>query len=557
MQDLAMGRTNITGSAGSSEVQTIMLKQMPLITQDAEVSRVVTAEQIQAIENALFTAGMPVAALMEKVAGRVAQWIMTHYPRDHAPLVGFIIGPGHNGGDALVVARELHHRGYQVLLWCPFPRLKELTAQHQAYLEYLGVRCTQQGADLRFCNLLVDGGFGVGLSRPLSDNFAEVIDRINTWGLPVVSIDLPSGLETDSGNVLGTVLRADHTLCLGLWKLGLLQDQALPWIGKTHLIPFDVPSVALKSVLKDTPEHYVITPEIALKALPVHRSPIAHKYTAGHCLLIAGSRQYAGAVLLAGMGAVASGVGMLTLVVPESLKLTVVSQLPEALVLGAPETKTGAIAHLPPDLEWAKYDVVACGPGLSLDLGEWMTQVIACPCPLILDADALNWLAQQAPVDLLKARSAPTLLTPHLGEFRRLFPDWLQQADAPSAAASRAAIATRSTVLLKGAISAIAHPNGQLWFNPNSTAALARGGSGDVLTGLVAGIATQRFRQGDTHFLSAILGAVWWHAQTAIQIAADRTVLGCSPTQLAQRLTATLAIAIGEYTSPTTDPLPW
>ena len=240
-------------------------------------SVVVTAQQMQAIEATIFSEGIPVAALMEKVAGRIAQWIRQHFPRDRTGRVGVIVGPGHNGGDALVVARELHHCGYQVILWCPFTQLKELTAQHKAYNDYLGLRSTPSSADLSQCDLIIDGGFGLGLTRPLSGALAQGIELINRTPIPVVSIDLPSGLETNTGQVLGIAIKAHHTLCLGLWKVGLLQDQAQPWVGQLHLLPFDVPSSAIQTVLATSSTTCCITDAAASTRLPLPRYPASSR----------------------------------------------------------------------------------------------------------------------------------------------------------------------------------------------------------------------------------------------------------------------------------------
>ncbi len=504
---------------------------------------VVTAAQMQQLEAILFAAGMPVAALMEKVAGRIATWITQHYPRDRTPQVGFIIGPGHNGGDGLVVARELHHRGYQVVIWCPFERLKELTRQHRDYLAFLQVPIATDSTALLACDLIVDGAFGFGLGRPLTGALAAGIEQINGTAIPVVSIDLPSGLTTDTGTVLGTAIRASQTVCLGMWKLGLMQDGARPYVGDLHLLPFDIPATTIADVVGSTPIGIHLSAAIARRDLPLQRSIVAHKYTAGHLLLIAGSRQYMGAALLAGKGAIASGVGMLTLVVPASLRMMAVSQLPEALIIGAPETSTGAIADWPTNFTWEPYDVVACGPGLTLDAAPCLASVLECDRPLILDADGLNGLAQRSPLATLQKRSAPTLLTPHPGEFRRLFPDLLQTAATPSEAARMAAQQGQCTVILKGATTAIAHPDHPLWFNTNSTPALARGGSGDVLTGLLGGLAAQqcqRLANASEAFLVAARGGVWWHSQTGRSLAATRTVLGCAPSDLAAHLLPTL-----------------
>ncbi|MGF1459189.1 MAG: NAD(P)H-hydrate dehydratase [Leptolyngbyaceae cyanobacterium] len=503
---------------------------------------IVTAQQMQAIESAMFAAGLPIPALMEKVAGRIAHWLVRHFPREQVARVGFIVGPGHNGGDALVVARELFHHGYEVLIWQPLVKGKELTAQHQAYISYLGAVATVDSTALCECDLIVDGGFGVGLTRALSDEFAAGIDAINACDTPVVSIDLPSGLETDTGAVMGTVIRADHTLCLGLWKQGLLQDQAQPWIGQLHLIDFDIPAASLETVLSAAVTPRCITDTAAIARLPLPRSPVAHKYKVGHALLIVGSRQYGGAALLAGQGAIASGVGMLTLIVPESLRLTLLSHMPEALILGAEETATGAIATLPQTVALADYDVVACGPGLTLEAAPVIHQVLQSQRPAIFDADGLNIIAQDNPQALLRQRQGTTLLTPHPGEFRRLFPDHLSVAATPSVAASAAAQTTGCTIVLKGAMSTVAHADGQVWINAASSPALARGGSGDVLTGLVAGLAAQLcLPDPAADLLTAAIAAVWWHAQTGQHLANVATELGCPASQLAATLPFVLA----------------
>ncbi|MDA0674732.1 MAG: NAD(P)H-hydrate epimerase, partial [Cyanobacteria bacterium] len=250
---------------------------------------VVTAQEMQALEERLFAAGMAVAALMEKVAGRVARWIREHYPRDRYPSVGILVGPGHNGGDALVVARELHHGGYGVQIYCLSDRVKDLTAAHLAYARHLGIPTVETVSDLANCGVLVDGGFGLGLTRPLTGAIAAAVDAVNGWGRPVVSIDLPSGLHTDTGQPLGTALQATHTLCLGLWKRGLLQDAALPFCGEAVLLPFDIPALDIEAVVGPEPPLQRLTPGVALAQLPLHRAPTAHKYRVGHVLLVAGS----------------------------------------------------------------------------------------------------------------------------------------------------------------------------------------------------------------------------------------------------------------------------
>jgi ADP-dependent NAD(P)H-hydrate dehydratase / NAD(P)H-hydrate epimerase len=181
-------------------------------------SFVVSAAQMSQIESRLFQAGMPVAALMEKVAGLILQRILDHQLIQPGDRIGILVGPGHNGGDALVLARELHLRGYEVQRYQPFTQLKDLTAAHAQYADSLGIPHSSSIDALIHCDRFIDGLFGFGLTRSLTEPIARAVDQLNQWGKPVLSIDLPSGLHTDTGAVLGTAIRATHTFCLGLWK---------------------------------------------------------------------------------------------------------------------------------------------------------------------------------------------------------------------------------------------------------------------------------------------------------------------------------------------------
>jgi ADP-dependent NAD(P)H-hydrate dehydratase / NAD(P)H-hydrate epimerase len=363
-----------------------------------------------------------------------------------------------------------------------------------------------------------------------------------------------------------------------------MQESAIAHLGECDLIDFDIPLADIVAVLGEQPAVQRLSDEWAIAQLPLSRSPTAHKYKAGHLLLIAGSRQYAGAALLSGLGAMASGVGMLTLAVPESIRLALLPQLPGALLLGCAETKEGAIAALPAGLELGKYDAIAFGPGLTSAVPDLLHQVLSANCPLLLDADGLNLLSQTNPIEQLQARTtaqnSPTILTPHAGEFKRLFPDIHQQclAAPPGESALQAAQLSSAIILLKGPRSAVAQPSclpprlsprlpPRLWFNPNSTPALARGGSGDVLTGLMGALlatAAQGANQSDSQSVkasdsqsvkasdsqtqldlltSAVLGAVWWHSQAAIFASEQRTLLGVDPLHLAHALNPALQAA--------------
>ncbi len=497
---------------------------------------IVSAQQMRDIEGRIFAAGMPVAALMEKVGLAIAHKFTEKFPPQR---IGVLVGSGHNGGDALVVARELHYRGYKVAFYSPFSKYKELTNSHAQYAESLGIeRCDRLETLLKESDVLIDGLFGFGLERDVTGDIAKAIFSINQSSLPVISIDLPSGLHTDTGEVLGIAIKATYTFCLGLWKLGLLQDRALDYVGNAQLIDFDIPLTDIDAVLGKTPKLKRITPEEAIATLPLDRPLVTHKYQQGHLLLICGSVRYAGGAILTGLGARASGIGMLSIAVPESLKPLLVAQLPEALIVGCPETEMGAIAqlNLPAKTNLDSFDAIACGPGLTSEATPIIEEVLGCNCPLILDADGLNILAELGTMPTLAERQGKTILTPHTGEFKRLFPE-LTEVDAIEAVTT-AAMMSGAVVLLKGARTKIASPGGLVWINPESTPALARGGSGDVLTGLIGGLVAQTSNQ-SLEQIAAV--AAWWHSQAGIKAATTRTQMGVDAYTLTQYLLPFLA----------------
>jgi ADP-dependent NAD(P)H-hydrate dehydratase / NAD(P)H-hydrate epimerase len=493
---------------------------------------VVSAQQMQEIESCLFANGMPVAALMEKVGGLIARRIQALYPLERFETVGVLVGPGHNGADALVVARELSFKGYQVHIYHPFERSKELTKVHAQFARSLTIPFHHSIAELHSCDVIIDGLFGFGLERSIEGDLAQAIHELNQWSLPIVSIDVPSGLHTDTGEVLGISVRTTQTLCLGLWKLGLVQDTALEWTGQTELIDFDIPWPLIESVLGTPIPVQRLVKQQMLKQLPLIRDRTTHKYKQGHLLLVGGSQKYPGSIILAGLGARASGVGMLSIAVPTSLKPLIVGRLPDAVVIACKETEQGAIAQLPENLDLERFDAIAYGPGVTTESGAVLEQVLRCDRPLILDADGLNLLAGLG-VECLQHRSALTVLTPHTGEFQRLFP---QLANLSSIVATQeAAQGCYAVVVRKGACTAIAAPNGQVWINTESTPALARGGSGDVLTGLMGGLMAQAQRQGRS-LESSVQGAVWWHSAAGCWAAQEYTAMGVNAETLAMSL---------------------
>ena len=224
---------------------------------------------------------------------------------------------------------------------------------------------------------------------------------------------------------------------------------------------------------------------------------------------------------------------MLSIAVPKSLKYLLLQYLPEALIISCPETETGTIESLP-DLDFTKYQAIACGCGLTEKPSQVIDAIVRVNCPIVIDADALNIVAKHG-VDLtIHQRTSPTILTPHLGEFKRLFPN-INPID-KIAAAIEAAQSSQAIVLFKGARTVIAQPNGRAILIPESTPALARGGSGDVLTGLIGGLVATNIQR-NLPIAEIVASAAWWHSQAAILAAIDRGESGVDPVTLTQYLT--------------------
>lgn len=529
-----------------------------MLEKDEQLEQViVSAQQMREIEERIFAAGMPIAALMEKAAGLCAHKIKNLYPLSPLIKVGILVGPGHNGGDALVVARELHLAGYAVKVYCPFSQLKELTAAHAKYAKSLGIPFSEDIESVAHCELIIDGLFGFGLTRSLSGKIAAAVEKLNSWSQPIISIDLPSGIQTDTGEVLGIAVEATHTLCLGLWKRAFFQDQALKYIGTVSRLDFGIPTADVWAIIPHPAPIQKITISLAKHFLPLPRPLVTHKYQQGHLLLICGSRRYAGSAILTALGARASGVGMLSVAVPESLKSILVSHLPEALIIGCPETKEGAISSLPTlAANLYNFNAIACGPGLTTEAEQIIQEILSAECPLLLDADGLNILAQFSTISTLKNRRAATILTPHLGEFKRLFPQIENPEKDRIRAIQIAAQQSQSIILLKGARTAVADSQGRLFFIPSSTPALARGGSGDVLTGLAGGLLAQRIASYDQmpkideeqQLLAGTMAtAAWWHAQAAILATQERTQLGVDAFNLSQYLNFALTNILSDF----------
>ena len=431
-------------------------------------------------------------------------------------IVYVFAGPGNNGADGLAIARRLLQEGHRVhcYLFCKQEEeLSEACAWQQTKLQEFHPDALTIVADefqpplLTAQTLVIDALFGTGLSRPLEGGFAVLVDQlINASPATVIAVDIPSGLydKDNSENNLQAIIKADYTLTCESPKIALLLSDNECYTGSLRILSLSLNMDEDPAIQTD---YYLYTPQDARRALkPL--SHFAHKGTQGHALLIAGSEAMAGAAMLAGMGAMRSGLGKLTMHLPSSLAQLANIIIPEALV--EKDKEETIVGTLPKELH--SYQAIAMGPGigtapLTLHLLEHLLQNIQPATPLLLDADALNLLALHP--ELLSVLPKETILTPHPGELDRIIGNALDDHHRLTKA-QELAMEQELIVILKGANTATCLPTGEVIFNSSGTPALATAGSGDVLTGIILSLLAQGYAPAE----AAPLG-VYIHGLTA------------------------------------------
>jgi hydroxyethylthiazole kinase-like uncharacterized protein yjeF len=438
----------------------------------------------------------PAVSLMER-AGAAAAELAGSLASESGEAVLVLAGPGNNGGDALVTARLLAALGFRVDVASradPARLPPDAKRAWAAWRESGGAVLAEFPASQRY-SLVIDGLFGVGLQRDVTGEEARWIARANGLACPRLALDVPSGLDSDSGAVRGCAFFADHTLTfLGL-KPGLLTAAGPDHAGELHLDTLGLDPAALPS-----PAGIALTGLESRHQLPA-RTRNSHKGQFGHVGIIGGAGGMVGACLIAGRAALAQGAGSVTLGV-----------LDERIVVDYGEPRL--MFAVPERLLNEHLDVLAVGPGLgkATRAHALLQAALAAPCPLVLDADALNLLASDPELASLAARrSQPTLLTPHPGEAARLL--GVTSSDIQGdriEAATRLSMRFHAHVALKGAGTVIAHPDGRYAINTSGGPWLAQAGSGDRLTGMAAALSGQGMAAGD-----ALEAAVWLHGGAA------------------------------------------
>ncbi len=443
--------------------------------------------------------GIPSVDLMERACKAFTAWFAVRYRPGKR--IGVVCGTGNNGGDGLGIARLLSIEGYQVQVMVVtqagkptsdfeinrnrLPSQIPCTDWNDSYSESLF-----SGVDI-----IIDALLGSGLSRPLEGTLERVVSMMNETSAIKIAVDIPSGLLMDRPSE-GVIFKAHRTVSFQLPKLAFFMPSNAPYVGEWSLVDIGLSATFLSN---QSCQHFLVT-ESDISKLFIPRKRFSHKGNFGHALLIAGSSGMMGACVLSSKAALRAGVGLLTAHIPKSEKNILPIAVPEALTeYDDNETCFSGISS--PE----KYSTIGIGPGLGKqkETLQGLTQLLeSYRKPMVLDADALNLLAENA--HLLHLIPTGSILTPHPKEFERLAGAWKDDFERLEKL-RKLSIDLKSVIILKGAFTTIATPDGKIFFNPTGNPGMATGGSGDVLTGILTAMLSQGYSSVDASVISVYL----------------------------------------------------
>lgn len=487
---------------------------------------VLTAEEMRSFDRrATEECGIPSILLMENAGRAVCQAASKMLGGLEGKTVVIAAGPGNNGGDGFVAARHLEGAGAVAFLFYFGDRasargdalanleiaektglLHEYSSDIEKFRRFLG------GADL-----VVDALLGTGITGDVRPLQADVIKAINEADAPVLSVDIPSGVNADTGTVRNCAVVADTTVTFAFPKIGLLTGAGVACTGELIVADISIPD----KIIRDGELHtYLLDEWVARQAVPA-RSADAHKGTFGHTGIVAGSVGMTGAATLAAEGALRIGTGLVTLLVPESLNDIMEAKVTEAMTIPVPQGRARAfgMASLDRVLDYVeKWDSGVIGPGFGRDedtVAFTLELLRRITKPAIVDADAL--FAVSTDVGVLKQCRAPLVITPHPGEMAALLGTTAAEVQSNRLETARSFAAEHNvTVVLKGAGTVIAKPDGAAYINTTGTPGMATGGTGDVLSGMIGGLLAQGLSPSE-----AASTAVYLHGRAG-EIAAER-----------------------------------
>ena len=477
--------------------------------------KIVTAQQIKNIDRrAIRDFGIPGPVLMENAAAAVMAEMEKFFDNLAGMRIGIICGKGNNGGDGIALARRLSIRGVpvRVALLAPFGAVTgeakiNLSILRKTDVELLQNASTRAIADVvSWSDILVDALLGVGLSTSLKGTYAFAVELMNASGKPLVAIDVPTGINADTGEVMGSAVRADLTVTMALIKRGLVLHPGAQHAGTIRVADIGIPSevVDKEKILTNLLTHG------SAWGLIDQRRPDANKGSFGHVLVVAGSLGKSGAAVMAARGALRVGAGLVSVALPNSLVPIIQQCVFEAMCIPSAESIDGTMGiGAEVELLKASGSMSACaiGPGLSTHFET--VQVVRnfvqrLTIPAVIDADGLNALV--GALDVLRKIKAPLILTPHPGEMGRLLGISSREVQKDRIGiASGFAVKYNVTLVLKGAGTVIATPDGKVFINSTGNPGMATGGTGDVLTGMIAGLLAQGYTSTEAACLGVYL----------------------------------------------------
>lgn len=490
---------------------------------------VVTNREMRELDQyTIETVGIPALVLMENAGREVASSAQAYFA-DQKKAWLVLAGKGNNGGDAIVAARHLAQWGHRVhIVYADEPgNLKGEAAVQRDIAQRLGIPSSvyqSASVDWQAFDGIIDGLLGTGTKGSPREPYSSLIQQANASGLPVIAIDIPSGVDADTGTVYDPCIHAAHTVTLAFIKRGIVQHPGIAAAGKISVAPIGIPEEAAE---KHGVKTFLINERLLKERMGVEwsrqRQANAHKGTYGHVLVAAGSRRMSGAGLLCAKAALRGGCGLVTWAVPDKLVEPLIGHAPEVMLSGVPDAGLGDWSQTNPDLLLALADgkdAVAVGPGIGRFLnGEGWVRALweGVAAPLVLDADAINSMAD-AEYEKWPRRQAVTVLTPHPGEMARLMKTSVQSVQKDRIGiAEQFAVQHGVTLVLKGAQTVVATPDGAAYINTTGNPGMSTGGTGDVLTGVIASLLAQGYDAAQ----AACLG-VYLHGRAGDQTAARR-----------------------------------
>jgi NAD(P)H-hydrate epimerase len=511
--------------------------------------KVVTADQMQELDRkAIETYRIPGIVLMENAGKGATEVILNSFPDIQGKNVAIIAGKGNNGGDGFVIARHLMNRGIAVKVFLLtdskslrgdaetnffiFHRMKGEIISIPSIKDYQKVK-----RDLEKADILIDAIFGTGLDAEVRGYYREVIDHLNTLHRPMVAIDVPSGLDADTGKPLGAAIKATLTVTFGLPKVGLLISPGIEFVGKLEIVDIGIPKNLVEEEKIQT--HFLEEGEIR-RLLSIPRRPDTHKGDYGHLLVIAGSVGKTGAAAMVCESALRMGAGLVTLAIPKSLNAIMEMKLTEVMTEPLPETPKqtlsqrafNAILRL---CENKRAVVIGPGVGTFKETQALILKLIkTIDLPIILDADGLTALATQP--KLLPIANRSLILTPHPGEMARLIQSAAKEVQGDRIGISRNFSQSNHVhLVLKGYRTLIVTPKGDIYINPTGNSGLATGGTGDVLSGMIGGLVCQGY-----DILPSLQAAVFLHGLAGDEVVRELGEKSLMATDLIPKIPALL-----------------